>query len=913
MGRKRFTKLISCIVAFVLFIAMSGTGNIMFATVAFAGEVNDPTYVSTFNCIGLYWNPGIDDQGDYTCLVQYRESGTDTWYDGLDLWYDGRALNGRPAEFRGSIVNLNPGTTYDVKLTLTDENETTITEKTITASTMSENFKIKETRTIESGTSTLTISEGGSEEEGYILYDGTGSTIDVGDGTVECCIEVNASWVIIRGFTLRHGRHGIYLKNGCQHVVIEECDISQWGLGSGTFKEVNGQMMEICNDWDSAIRFKYHDPNIGHIIIQRNKMYDPAYTASTWDDRHPLGPNGISISTDNNVGHNIIRYNEIYTTNGYGYNDCIQGEENSSYNGCPGPDSDIYGNIIANSFDDGIEADGGGMNVRIWGNYFDKVAVAISSAANSMGPCYIFRNVANEFRTQYRVARDSDDRLTFLKCGSDDYSGGRRYVFHNTLLNPPPTGGDRYNYGPAAGIDQSGDCLENTVSRNNVFQVWKNWSSYIREQQNFTNNDFDYDLHNSDEFDFTPRDMEANGIWGVPIYKEGHGYVNGSGGLYELAENSPGYHAGAPINNFNSGTDVDMGAHQSGTPRMEFGVNAYRDIISNLVVYDSVNASAWSILKNIQPGDNVFGDRVWTLDSVPEAYRGLDWIRTACSSKTIVGTLCEFYLKAPAIVYVAHDITSPMPSWLDISWTETGDFITSSNTNEFSIFSKQFPAGIVSLGGNTDNGSTTGVQYIILVKALEPELEFEDIENKSVDVGSPLEFEVVATISNGASLIYSAKDLPDGAIFDPDTRIFSWTPAKGQEGTYEVTFTATDGLSASAEITVEITVNPVLVGYAFDIEDVSIDNKSGIAVEATITANSASGGNAVVIFKLMKKDGTVIGLYSSEQNIKDSAGFKVKFHGYSGNNYKVKIYVWDELDSSLDSIGVDLAEPVEVE
>ena len=101
--------------------------------------------------------------------------------------------------------------------------------------------------------------------------------------------------------------------------------------------------------------------------------------------------------------------------------------------------------------------------------------------------------------------------------------------------------------------------------------------------------------------------------------------------------------------------------------------------------------------------------------------------------------------------------------------------------------------------------------------------------------------------------------------------------------------------------------------YAFTIEDVSIDKGAGIAVEATITANTSGGGNAVVIFKLMKKDGTVIGLYSSKQYIEDSTEFQVKFHGYSGDDYKVKVYVWDKLDSSVESIGVNLAEPVEVE
>jgi len=53
-------------------------------------------------------------------------------------------------------------------------------------------------------------------------------------------------------------------------------------------------------------------------------------------------------------------------------------------------------------------------------------------------------------------------------------------------------------------------------------------------------------------------------------------------------------------------------------------------------------------------------------------------------------------------------------------------------------------------------------------------------------------------------------------------------------------------------------------------------------------------------------------LYSGKQLIDETVEFEVRFHGYSGSQYKVKAYVWDKLDSSPYSIGVDLAEPVEV-
>src|SRR5438105_796424 len=68
--------------------------------------------VPTFQSIGLYWAPP---GGGDTVMAQvlFREAGTGTYRQGLDLWYDNR--NG---EYRGSIVELEANTAYDVILKL---------------------------------------------------------------------------------------------------------------------------------------------------------------------------------------------------------------------------------------------------------------------------------------------------------------------------------------------------------------------------------------------------------------------------------------------------------------------------------------------------------------------------------------------------------------------------------------------------------------------------------------------------------------------------------------------------------------------------------------------------------------------------------------------------------------------------
>ena len=58
---------------------------------------------------------------------------------------------------------------------------------------------------------------------------------------------------------------------------------------------------------------------------------------------------------------------------------------------------------------------------------------------------------------------------------------------------------------------------------------------------------------------------------------------------------------------------------------------------SNLQVDDTTNAANWSIQSNIQVGDVQYGDRGYTLTSVPSSLAGSPWIRTANASKTYTG------------------------------------------------------------------------------------------------------------------------------------------------------------------------------------------------------------------------------------------------------------------------------------
>lgn len=83
------------------------------------------------------------------------------------------------------------------------------------------------------------------------------------------------------------------------------------------------------------------------------------------------------------------------------------------------------------------------------------------------------------------------------------------------------------------------------------------------------------------------------------------------------------------------------------------------------------------------------------------------------------------------------------------------------------------------------------------------------VGNKTVNENSLLEFTVNASDADGDTLTFSVSNLPAGAVFDPGTRTFSWTPGFNQAGIYpEVFFQVSDGVLTDSE-NITITVNNI--------------------------------------------------------------------------------------------------------
>ncbi|MDO8541475.1 MAG: right-handed parallel beta-helix repeat-containing protein [Opitutaceae bacterium] len=522
-------------------------------------EPAQPFAIPTFHCLGLYWSPP-GGTADKKVLVRYRARGASEWHEALSMRYN--PIPGTEedlTDYRGSIVHLSPATTYEVELTLAGSD----TKARLTATTWSENFPVGETVRVPGGDQPLAITQSGSPGA-YRVYDGRGATIDVRHKH-DVCITINASHVIVRGFTLKgagaadnvssSATNAIVIAGG-EDIVIEDCDISDWGRLNP--KTGFGFNMESAISSRSAA--------VKRLVIQRCKLHDPAFDGSNWSEpkypTHSAGPQAISLY--NTAGNHVIRYNECTSDMEHMYNDIIGGSSNGSFKGAPGPDSDVYGNIVSHCWDDGLEIEGGNRNTRVWNNYIAQTMMGIGNAATSIGPLYLWRNIV--VRSQARPEAGGGNFVKMGFAGGEEWMTGHMYLFHNTVFR-----GDGWL--PTGGLGGT-RIVKHTVSRNNILHVREPQNHSLSNNRANIDDSYDYDLFNGQ----CPAGQEEHGVRGEPVYADGAGFDAATKfGRFQLAPNSPGAAAGEWIPNFSGGTrgqQPDIGAHQRGAPPLRFGVGA---------------------------------------------------------------------------------------------------------------------------------------------------------------------------------------------------------------------------------------------------------------------------------------------------------------------------------------------------
>ncbi len=154
---------------------------------------------------------------------------------------------------------------------------------------------------------------------------------------------------------------------------------------------------------------------------------------------------------------------------------------------------------------------------------------------------------------------------------------------------------------------------------------------------------------------------------------------------------------------------------------------------------------------------------------------------------------------------------SPLPS---------GAVFTAS-TRSFSWIPGSDQAGTYHVTFTVNDGTDSTSETVLFTVNQGNEAPILDpIGGQTVAEGALLTFVVTASDVNGDELIYSAANLPTGAVFDAEQRRFSWTPDLTQAGSFTINISVTDGSLSDSE-SVEITVTntnsaPVISGSPAD-------------------------------------------------------------------------------------------------
>ncbi len=207
-------------------------------------------------------------------------------------------------------------------------------------------------------------------------------------------------------------------------------------------------------------------------------------------------------------------------------------------------------------------------------------------------------------------------------------------------------------------------------------------------------------------------------------------YNGGDNQKFKFVQNSDGsYKIYTKVSNDASVLDVENGSFDYGANVQEWTMNGFNCqdwnliaatlpingvLVQNLAVSDSDHAASWGIAYNAGVGSTVFGDRTFTVVSMPDALTGAEQIITACDSKLVDSDLAVFTAAADITVYVALDSRqTPVPAWLS-AYKNTGLTVTMSNDVIFNLYALDVAAGTsVTLG--TNGGSTSVVNYAVFV------------------------------------------------------------------------------------------------------------------------------------------------------------------------------------------------------
>ncbi|MCL2710189.1 MAG: hypothetical protein FWE95_04850 [Planctomycetaceae bacterium] len=436
---------------------------------------------------------------------------------------------------KGSLFNLDEDTEYQIRITGTIASPPSNFRLSTTFRTWRSDPPIAKTIDLSTIPSTasdgIVITEQGTPD-GWIKYTAPADwvvrrTLRDNDRQEGAIVLTEAKYIILENLTVEGGHRHAILVDNCDFVRILNCDLSGWGrVGEQRFDEVERSGVY----YDAAGRMINYDAGVYirrsfGTVVERCYVHDPRGRSTPWMFSHAAGPQAIVV--DHTRGGNVVRWNDFVGSDEHRWNDVIECLSNSSPIGGFYRDSDIIGNFLAFANDDGVELEGGGINLRFIGNKVEGVLCGISFGASIVGPQYAIGNLI------VNLGDEADLALVNFKNSHGVRQGGKRFVYNNTLHGFEITGGVYGGYGPATPVDAGLGTM-----RNNIFVCNDSYrpGDWTRAES------FDNNLHwinhsqsASEQFvaSFRRFGQEQNAIIGDPLF------VDPAAANFRLSPESP--------------------------------------------------------------------------------------------------------------------------------------------------------------------------------------------------------------------------------------------------------------------------------------------------------------------------------------------------------------------------------------
>ncbi|TAL57673.1 MAG: T9SS type A sorting domain-containing protein [Bacteroidetes bacterium] len=540
---------------------------------------------STYTNIGVQWNVSGDVNYNSTLTIEYKKTTQSTYSVSAKTVRanPNATVDGAPLNYNfhaGSVLFLQPGTSYDLKLTLFDP-EGTGAIQNITAQTKAEQPAVY-TGNVKyvspgSGGGTGTLANpylglqtaANNAAPGIVfqiapgLYspfslntDGTagndivfsGSTSDSviidGGGTTSGIITLGVfndsiQHIVLENLVIRNGAWAIDAQNS-QHILMRNCIIRNVDQGY-----INRRQ----NGWE-------HDQTVENSIISGRTVWPQT-------NGNIPGEAGIRI-----IGNrNVVRYN---TVNNFG--DGISTEAppyKVNYS------MDVHNNLVHRIVDDPIEIDGAVSNIRVWRNKVVNGRMGVSVAPVFGGPCYVFRNeFMNMELSTYKMNRSPAGLVIVhnsgakLDRGTTSSAGWQNTWFRNNVLASTHYCFEEYAM-PAVSLfddwDYNAYSSDQPGTTNFEWFKWDN-TRYAKLPQLFTGTGIE---QNGIEFNYHTHltNISFPATWDIPVALNGFNFLP--------VTNSPLIDTGEVLSNINDPfvTDgkPDCGALEVGMPLPNYG------------------------------------------------------------------------------------------------------------------------------------------------------------------------------------------------------------------------------------------------------------------------------------------------------------------------------------------------------